>query len=128
MLPMHRIFLSMDGTQRILLGPMLIRIAWNLIAKMDYEISKYLNALKSEIWSKCSNFVSCRNLGLKLDDPHLELFIVLSLGANISVAHTCQCRKKVERDRLHCFSCNRSTCRFACHANHLLPNQRMVAL
>ena len=39
----------MDGTQRILLGPVLIRIALNLIAKMDYEISKYLNALKSEI-------------------------------------------------------------------------------
>ena len=40
----------------------------------------------------------------------------MRLGANICVAHTCHCCKKVERDGLHGLSCTKSAGRFSCHA------------
>ena len=58
--------------------------------------------------------VPCNNLGLKLDQQ-LRISIGLRLGAN-SVAHTCHCGKRVERDGLHGFSCTKSAGRFSRHA------------
>ena len=45
---------------------------------------------------------------MKLDDQQLRISIGLRLGANICVAHTCHCGKRVERDGLHGLSCNKS--------------------
>ena len=59
---------------------------------------------------------ACKNLGLKLDDQQLRISIGLRLGANICVAHTCDCGKRVERDCLHGLSCTKSAGRFSRHA------------
>ena len=56
-----------------------------------------------------------KNLGLKLDDQQLRISIGLPLGANICVAHTCHCGKRVERDGLHGLSCTKSAGRFPRH-------------
>ena len=42
--------------------------------------------------------------------------IGLRLGANICVAHTCHCGKRVEQDDLHGFSCTKSAGRYSRHA------------
>ena len=41
-----------------------------------------------------------------------------NLGANICVAHTCHCGKRVERDGLHGLSCTKSAGRFSRHSTH----------
>ena len=66
--------------------------------------------------SQCLNVVPCKNLGLKLDDQQLRISIGFYLGANICVAHTCHCGKRVERDGLHGLSCTKSAGRFSRHA------------
>ena len=66
--------------------------------------------------SQLLNVVPCNNLGLKLDDQQLQILIGLRLGANICVAHTCHCGKKIERDGLHGLSCAKSAGRFSRHA------------
>ena len=48
-----------------------------------------------KIGSQWVNVVPWKNLGLKLDDQHLRISIGLRLGANICVAHTCHCGKKL---------------------------------
>ena len=53
---------------------------------------------------------------MKLDDQQLRSSIGLRLGANICVAHTCHCGKRVERDDLHGLSCTKSAGRFSLHA------------
>ena len=50
------------------------------------------------------------------DDQQLRISIGLRLGANICVAHTCHCGKRVERDGLHSLSCTKSADRFSRHA------------
>ena len=56
------------------------------------------------------------NLGLKVDDQQLRISNGSRLGANISVAHTCHCGKRVERDSLHGLSCTKSARRLSRHA------------
>ena len=66
--------------------------------------------------SQWLNVVPCKNLGLKRDGQQFRISIGLRLGANIFVAHTCHCGKRVERDALRCLSCTKSAGRFSRHA------------
>ena len=66
--------------------------------------------------SQWLNVVPCKNLGLKFDDQQLRISIGFRLGANISVAHTCNCGKRVEWDSLQSLSCTKSADRFSRHA------------
>ena len=83
---------------------------------MDDKRSKAFNAHQGKFRSQWLNVVPCKNLGLKLDDQQLRISIGLGLGANICVAHTCHCGKRVERDGLHGLSCTKSAGRFSRHA------------
>ena len=58
----------------------------------------------------------CKNLDLEFDDQHLRISIGLRLGANICVAHTHHCSKRIEREGLYDLSCTKSACRFSRHA------------
>ena len=78
--------------------------------------SKNFNAHQGTFGSQWLNVVPCKNLGLKLDDQQLRIPIGLRLGANICVAHTCHCGKRVELDRLHDLSCTKIAGRFSRHA------------
>ena len=75
---------------------------------MDDKRSKVFNAHQGKFGSQWLNGVLCKNLGLKLDDQQLRISIGLRLGANICVAHTCHCGKRVERDGLHGLFCTKS--------------------
>ena len=75
---------------------------------MDDKRSKVFNAHQGKFGSQWLNVVPCKNLGLKLE---LRISIGLRLGANICVAHTCPCGKRVERDVLHGLSCGNRTFR-----------------
>ena len=103
----------LDGTQKNLTQPVLVRTAQELISRMDDKRSKVFIAHQGKFRSQCLNVVPCKNLGLKLDDQQLRSSIGLRLGANICVAHTCHCGKRVERDGLHCVSCTKSAGRFS---------------
>ena len=50
------------------------------------------------------------------EDQQLRISIGLRLGANICVAHTCHCGKRVELDGLHGLSCTKCAGRFSRHA------------
>ena len=73
------------------------------------NVRKFLT-LKGKFVSQRLNVVPCKNLGLKLADQQLGNSIGLCLRANICVAHTCQCGKRVERDSLHGLSCTNQEC------------------
>ena len=103
---------SLDGTQKNWTQPVYVKTAQDLISRMDDKRSKVFNAYQSKFGSQWLNVVPCKNLGLKLDDQQLRISIGLRLGANICVAHTCHCGKRVERDSLHGLSCTKSACRF----------------
>ena len=62
------------------------------------------------------NVVPCKNLGLEFNDQQLRISIGLRLGANIYVAHTFHCGKKVKRDGLHGLFWTKSAGRFSRHA------------
>ena len=83
---------------------------------MDEKRSKIFNAHQGKFGSQWLNVVPCKNLGLKLDDQQLRISIGLRLSANICVAHTCYCGKKVERDGLHGLSCTKNAGCFSRHA------------
>ena len=83
---------------------------------MDDKRSKVFNAHQCKFWSQWLNVVPCKNLGLKLDDQQLRISIGLRIGANIYVAHTCNCGKRFERDGLHGLFCTKSAGRFSRHA------------
>ena len=83
---------------------------------MDDKRSKVFNAHQGKFGSQCLKVVPCENLGLKLGDQQLWISFALRLGANICVAHTCHCGKRVERDGLHGLSCTKSAGRFSGHA------------
>ena len=72
--------------------------------------------IQGKFGSQWLNVVPCKYLGLKLDDQQLRISIGLRLGANICVAHTCHCGKRVERDGFHGLSCTKSAGRFSRHA------------
>ena len=59
------------------------------------------NAHQGKFVSQWLNVVPCKNVDQKLDDQQLRNSIGLRLGANICVAHTCHCGKRVEQDGLH---------------------------
>ena len=80
------------------------------------DSSKVFNAHEGNFGSQWLNVVPCKNLGLKLDDQQLRISVRLRLGANIYVAHTCHCGKRVERDGIHGLSCTKSAGRFSLHA------------
>ena len=82
---------------------------------MDDKRSKVLTAHRGKFGAQWLNVVPCKNLGLKRDDQQLRISIVLHLGANICVAHTCHCGKRVERDGLHGLSCTKGAGRFSRH-------------
>ena len=88
------------------------------VSKFDIcdKHSKIFNAHQGKFGSQWLKVVPCKNLGLKLDDHQLRISIVLRLGANSCVAHTCHSGKRVERDGLHGLSCTKSAGRFSCHA------------
>ena len=93
--------------------PVFVKTAQDLISRMDDKRSKVFNALQGEFGSQWLNVVPCKNLGLKLHDQQLRISIGLRLGANICVAHTCHCGKRVERDGLHGLSCTKKAGRFS---------------
>ena len=106
----------LDGTQKNWTQPVFVKIAQDLISRMDDKRSKIFNAHRDKFGSQWLNVVPCKNLGLKLDDQQLRISIGLRLGTNICVAHTCHCGKRVERDGLHGLSCTKSAGRFSRHA------------
>ena len=106
----------LDGTQKNWTQPVYIRTAQDLISRTDDKRSKVFNAHRGKFGSQWLNVVPCKNLGLKLDDQQPRISIGLRLGANICVAHTCHCGKRVERDGLHGLSCTKRAGRFPRHA------------
>ena len=90
-----------DGTQKNWTQPVYVKTALHLISRMDDKRSKVFNAHQGKFGSQWLNVVPCKSLGLKLDDQQLRISIGLHLEANICVAHTCLCGKRVERDGLH---------------------------
>ena len=106
----------LDGTQKNWTQPVFVKTAQELISRMDDKRSKVFNAHQGKFGSRWLNVVPCKNLGLNLDDQQLRFSIGLRLGANICVAHTCHCGKRVERDGLHGLSCTKSAGRFSRHA------------
>ena len=106
----------LDGTQKSWTQPVFVKTAQELISRMDDKPSKVYNAHQGKFGSQWLNVVPCTNLGLKLDDQQLRISNGLRLGANICVAHTCHCGKRVERDGLHGLSCTKSAGRFSRHA------------
>ena len=106
----------LDGTQKKWTQPDFVKTTQDLISRMDDKRSKIFNAHQGKFGSQWLNVVPGKNLGLKLDDQQLRISIGLRLGANICVAHTCHCGKRVERDGLHGLSCTKSAGRFSRHA------------
>ena len=106
----------LNGTQKNWTQPVYVKTAQDLISRMDDKRSKVFNALQGKFESQWLNVVPCKNLGLNLDDLQLRISIGLRLGANLCVAHTCQCGKRVKRDGLHGLSCTKRAGRFSCPA------------
>ena len=83
---------------------------------MDGKRLKVFEAHQGKFWSQWLAVVPCKNLCLIFDDQQLRILIGLRLGANICVAHTCRCDKRVERDCLHGRSCTKNSGRLSRHA------------
>ena len=105
-----------DGTQKNWTQPVFVSTAQEFVSRKDDKRSKVFNAHQGKFESQWLNVVSCKNLGLKLDDHQLRISIGLRLGGNICVAHTCRCGERVERDGVHGLSCTKSAGRFSRHA------------
>ena len=103
----------LDGTQKNWTQPVYVKTAQELISRMDDKRSKVFNAHQGKFGSQWLNVAPCKSLGLKFDDQRFRISIGLRLGANICVAHTCRCGKRVERDGLHGLSCRKSAGRFS---------------
>ena len=105
-----------DGTQKNWTQPVYVKTAQELISRMGDKRSKVFNPHQDKFGSQWLNVVPCKILGLKLDDQQLRISIGLRLGANIRVAHTCHCGRRVERNGLHGLSCTKCAGRFSRHA------------
>ena len=103
----------LDATQKNWTQPVFVKTAQDLISRMDDKRSKVSNDHQGKFGSLWLNVVPCKNIGLKLDDQQFRISIGLRLGANICVAHTCHCGKRVERDGLHGLSCTKIASRHA---------------
>ena len=106
----------LDGTHKKWTQPVYVKTAQDLISRMDDTRFKVFKAHQGKFGSQWLNVVPCKNLGLKLDNQQLRISIRLRLGANICVAHTCHCGKRVERDGSHGLSCTKSAGRLSLHA------------
>ena len=107
----------LDGTQKNCTQPVYVLTAQDLILDSMPNVRKFLTPIKAgKFGSQWLIVLSCKNLGLKLDEQLLRISIGLRLGANICVAHTCHCGKRVERDGLHGLSCTKNAGRFSRHA------------
>ena len=106
----------LEGTQKNWTQPVFVKTAQDLISRMDDKSSKVSNTHQGKFGSQWLNVVPCKNLGLKLDNQQLRISIGLRIGANICVAHTCHCGKRVERDGFHSLSCTKTAVRFSRHA------------
>ena len=104
------------GTQKNWTQPVFVKTTQELISRMHDKRSNVVNAHQGKFVSQWLNVVPCKNLGLKRDDQQLRISVGLRLGANICVAHSCHCCKRVEQDGLHGLSCTKSTGRFSRHA------------
>ena len=105
----------LDGAQKNWTQPVFVKTAQELISRMDDKRSNVFNAHQGKFGSQWLN-VPCKNTGRKLDEHQLRISIGLRLGANICVAHTCHCGKRVERNGLHGLSCTKSAGGFSRHA------------
>ena len=108
----------LDGTHKNWTQLVFVKRAQILISTMDDKRSKVFNAHQGKFGSQWLKVVPCKNLSLKRDDQQLRISIGLRLGANICVAHTCHCGKRIERDGLHGLSGTKSAGRFSRHATH----------
>ena len=89
-----------DGSQKNWTQPVYVKSAQDLISRMDDKRSTIFNAHQGKFGSQWLNVVPCMSPGLKLEDQQLRISIGLRLGANICVAYTCHCDKRVELDGL----------------------------
>ena len=103
----------LDGTQKNWTPPVFNKTAQELIFRMNGKRSKVFNAHQGKFGSQWLNVVPCKNLGLILGGQQLQISIGLRLGANICVAHTCHCGKRIERDALHDVFFTKSDGRFS---------------
>ena len=94
---------SLDGTQKNWTQPVYVNTAQDLISRKDDKRSKVFNAHQGKFGSQWLKVVY---------DQQLRISIGLRLDANICVAHTCHCGKRIERDSLHGLSCTKSAGRF----------------
>ena len=84
---------------------------------MDDKHPKVFKAHQGKFGSQWLKVVPCKNKDLKLDDQQNQISIGSRLGANICVAHTCHCGKRVVLDGLQSLSRTKSAGRFRRHAN-----------
>ena len=94
-----------------------VKTAQDLISRMDDQRSKVF-----KFGSQWVHVVPRENLGLKLVDQQLRISISLRVEANICVAHTCLCGKRVERGGLNGLSCTKCAGRFSHHATQYSHN------
>ena len=66
----------LDGTQKNWTQPVFVKTAQDLISRINDERSKIFNAHQGKFGSQWLNVVHCKNLGLKLDDQHIEFQLV----------------------------------------------------
>ena len=119
----------LDGTQKNWTPLVYVKTAQDMISGMNEKFSKVFNSHQGKFGSQWLNVVPCNNLGLKRDDQQLRIPIGLRLGANICVAHTCHCGKRVERDGLHGLPCTKSAGRFSRHPSlNSLIKQKLGSL
>ena len=88
-----------------------VKTAQDLLSRMDDQRSNVF-----EYGSQWVNVVPSENLGLKSVNQQLRTSVSLRLEANICVAHTCLCGKRVKRDGLNGLTCTKSAGRFSHHA------------
>ena len=104
------------GTQKNWTQPVDVRTAQHLISRMDEKRSNVFNARQGNFGSQWLNVVSCKNLGLKLDESCFEFRLVYD-SESTSVLRICATVvKKVERGSLYGLSCTKSPAHFSCHA------------
>ena len=106
----------LDGIQKKITQPVCVKTAQDLISRMDDKCSKIFNGHQGKFGSQWLNVVPWKNLGLEFDDGQIRISIGLSLGADICVANTCHCGKRVERDGLLGHSCSKNAGHFSRHA------------
>ena len=83
------------GTRKSWNQPVYAKTDHDLISSMDDKRSKVFKFHQVKVGSQWLYVVPCKNLRLKLDDQQLCISNGLRIGANIRVAYTCHCGKRV---------------------------------